>query len=247
MTDIQTARHGAILTLTMARPKRRNALTLAMYEQMTAALEQAAQDDSVRVVCLRGAEGTFTSGNDLMDFMQHPPTGPESPVFGFLRAVLDFPKPLVAAIQGYAIGIGTTVLLHCDLAYADNTAVFQMPFVNLALVPEAASSLLLPRDIGMRRASELLLLGERFDAARACRDGLINEVWAPEDFERHLQQKLALLASRPPTSMRLSKKLLRDRDREDTYHVMVEEGRYFVERLSSPEFMQVVQEFLKKK
>jgi enoyl-CoA hydratase/carnithine racemase len=179
--------------------------------------------------------------------MQDPPTGPESPVFGFLRAVLDFPKPLVAAIQGYAIGIGTTVLLHCDLAYADTSAVFQMPFVNLALVPEAASSLLLPRDIGMRRASELLLLGERFSAQRAHRDGLINDVWAPEDFEANLHHKLELLASRPPTSMRMSKKLLRDRDREDTYHVMVEEGRYFVERLASPEFMQVVQSIINKK
>ncbi len=245
--DIHIDIQGHIMTLTMARPKRRNALTLAMYEAMTEALDLAKAQEEIRAVCFKGAEGAFTSGNDLMDFMKSPPTGQDSPVFCFLRALVDFPKPLVAAVQGYAVGIGTTMLLHCDLVYADTTALFQMPFVNLALVPEAASSLLLPQTVGHQRASELLLLGERFDAATALRYGMLNDVYETDQFDQKVQERLETLASKPPTSVVLSKKLIKDRGRAQIDAVMLEEAAYFVERLASPEFMAVVQSFLAKR
>jgi enoyl-CoA hydratase/carnithine racemase len=247
MSHIHTARQGKALILTMARPARRNALTLAMYDAMTAALHEAAADPDVAAVCLRGEGGAFTSGNDLMDFMQNPPSGQDSPVFRFLQAVLDFPKPLVAAVQGFAIGIGTTVLLHCDLAFADDSATFQMPFVNLALVPEAASSLLLPATMGHRRASELLLLGDRFDAHKAREYGLLNAVWDPADFDQKLADTLTALCERPAESLRLTKQLLKARHRAATQDAMLEEAAHFITRLQSPEFFQVLQGFLARK
>ena len=172
-----------VLTITFQRPKRKNALTLKMYELATAALEDARDNEGVRVVVFRGAGGTFTSGNDLNDFVQNPPTDESSPVFGFLRALRSFPKPIVGVVQGYAVGIGTTMLLHCDLILADTTARFQLPFIKLALVPEAASSLLLPRLVGYHRAAELLMLGEPFGAQEAHQWGLVSEVHSPETLD----------------------------------------------------------------
>src|SRR5579859_2852641 len=162
--------------IAMARPQRKNALTLAMYAAMTEALEAAGRDDAVRAVLIRGEGGSFTSGNDLGDFMQSPPTDENSPVLRFLAKLSAFDKPLVAAVEGHAIGIGTTMLLHCDLVYAAPSARFQLPFVNLALVPEAASSFLLPRLAGHVHAAELLFFGEPFDAATARDLGIVNAV-----------------------------------------------------------------------
>ena len=148
----------SILRIALNRPEKKNALTLEMYEGMTDALNNAANNTSVRVAILHGSGGSFTAGNDLFDFLNDPPKDDTSPVFRFLRAVSTFPKPLIAAVEGHAIGIGTTVLLHCDLAYAAPSARFQLPFVNLGLVPEAASSLLLPKTVGTKKGRRTAVL-----------------------------------------------------------------------------------------
>ena len=165
-----------ILTLTFNRPNRKNALTLAMYTTLAEELSQAKEKSEVRAVVITGHGDAFTSGNDLKDFMQNPPQSLDTPVFAFLKEMLEFPKPILAAVNGAAIGIGTTMLLHCDFVYAHNEVVFQMPFIRLGLVPEAGSSYLLPLMAGHRKASELLLLGEKFDAQTAQEVGIINQV-----------------------------------------------------------------------
>lgn len=155
-------RDGGLLTLRMHRPDKKNALTRAMYAAMAEMLDEAERDPSVRVVLLTGSEACFTSGNDVADFIQAPPTGLNSEVFQFMRALFEFSKPVVAAVAGPAVGIGTTLLLHCDLVYVSRDAQLKMPFVNLGLCPEYGSSLILPRLLGHARAAELLLLGQAF-------------------------------------------------------------------------------------
>ncbi len=166
--SILVSLNGPILEVAFNRPERRNALTHAMYEALAAALDRATADDAVRVVLFHGIGGHFTAGNDLGEFAASPPADTQSPVFRFLRGLVSHEKPLVAAVEGHAVGIGTTMLLHCDLAYAAPSAKFRMPFVDLALVPEGGSSLLLPRMLGMAKAGELLLLGEGFSGLRGC-------------------------------------------------------------------------------
>jgi enoyl-CoA hydratase/carnithine racemase len=174
---VVVGRDGAVLTIAMNRPEKKNALTHAMYGAMADALASAAADASVRVILITGSGDAFTAGNDLGDFLNTPPAGAESPVLRFLAALSTAEKPVVAAVNGLAIGIGTTMLLHCDLVYAARSAVFSAPFVNLALVPEAASSLLLPRRIGHAKAAELFLLGGRMNAAEAEASGLVAAVF----------------------------------------------------------------------
>ena len=165
-----------VRTLTFNRPEKKNAFTHAMYEATVAGLERAAMDPAVRVVVLTGAGGAFTAGNDIGDFLEQPPAGENSPVFRFLRALVNYEKPVVAAVDGAAVGIGTTMLLHCDYVVATDRARFVMPFINLGVCPEGASSLLLPRIAGMALASELLMFGDPFDAATAQRAGLVSRV-----------------------------------------------------------------------
>lgn len=234
MSDhLRAERAGAVLRLTLARPEKKNALTRDMYAALADALTSAAGDDDVRAVVLAGEGGAFTGGNDLADFLMDPPTGTDSPVFAFLRAVSTFPKPLVAAVEGAAVGIGTTVLLHCDLVYVAPSARFRMPFVDLGLVPEAASSLLLPATVGAARASEWLLLGEAFGADDALAAGLVNEV--VDDPLARATERAEALAAKPPEAMRLSKALLRRPLAAAVQATMEEEGALFVERLASPE------------
>ncbi len=231
--SIRADRAGAVLRLTLARPEKKNALTGGMYAALADALDAAAADDAVRAVVLAGEGGAFTAGNDLMDFVMDPPTGADSPVFAFLRAVSTFPKPLVAAVDGAAVGVGTTVLLHCDLVYAAPTARFRLPFVDLGLVPEAGSSLLLPVAVGPARAAEWMLLGEPFGAADALVAGLVNEV--VDDPLARATERAQTLAGKPPEAVRLTKQLLRRPLAEAVRATMEAEGVLFVERLASDE------------
>jgi enoyl-CoA hydratase/carnithine racemase len=231
--DLRTALDGGVLALTLDRPAKKNALTRAMYAALADALDGAAADDAVRVVLVGGAGGAFTAGNDLGDFLADPPTGADSPVFRFLHALSTFPKPVVAAVEGAAVGVGTTMLLHCDLVYAGRSAAFRLPFADLGLVPEAASSYLLPRAVGPARAAELLLLGEPFGAEAAAAMGLVNAVVA--DPGAHARERAETLAAKPPEALRLTKALLRRGSEAAVAEAMREEGRVFVERLASPE------------
>ncbi len=241
-----TERSGAVLTIRMARPEKKNALTIDMYRSMAAALREATTDDAVRVVLITGAGGAFTSGNDLKDFAAPPPVDADSPVFQFLRAISTCPKPIVAAVTGVAVGIGTTMLLHCDLVVADSAARFSVPFINLGLVPEAASSLLLPRMLGHVRASELLLLGEMFDAATAERFGIINKVSPLGEAEADALAWANTLAAKAPTALRLSKALIKS-EGAGIANRMEEEARSFLAQLRGPEFREAMTAFLEKR
>ena len=236
-----------ILTLQFNRPEKKNAITVAMYQALADHLAAAETDPAVRVVVLRGADDCFTAGNDLMDFMQHPPAGEDSPVARFLHAIATFSKPLVALVDGLAIGIGTTLLLHCDLVYAGEGARFKLPFVNLGLCPEAASSLLLPRLAGTAKASELLLLGREFDAEAAREIGLVNAVFASSQLHDAGMAQIAQLASQPPEAVRVSKALIRGRDRDTVAAVMQAEFEQFMARLMSPEAAEAFQAFAEKR
>ena len=250
MTDETTeglalAQHGGVLHIALDRPEKKNAITRAMYAAMADALGAAAGTPAVRAVVLGGNGGVFTAGNDLGDFMQDPPAGEDAPVFRFLRAVSTFPKPLIAAVEGPAVGIGTTVLLHCDLAYAAPSARFKMPFVDLGLVPEAASSLLLPEIVGRMRAAEWLLFGEAFSAEDAYAAGLVNEV-VGDPLARALE-RAQTLAAKPPEGVRLTKAFLRRAGEAAVEETISFEGRHFVERLGSPEAQEAFTAFFEKR
>ncbi len=245
MDDLDIRRDGAVLHLALARPAKKNAITRAMYAGLADALEAAATDRDVRAVVLSGTEGVFTAGNDLGDFLMDQPTGPESPVFRFLAAASAFPKPLIAAVAGPAVGIGTTILLHCDLAYAAPDARFKMPFVDLGLVPEAASSLLLPRVAGAMRAAGWLLFGEVFSAQDALEGGLINEIC--DDPTARALERAQTLAAKPPEAVRLTKALLRRPDAAAVQETMSVEGEHFRERLASPEAQEAFMAFFEKR
>lgn len=241
---VLVSRQGRALKISLNNPKRKNALTLDMYTAMAEALMEAQDDPGVRVVVLTGEGGCFTSGNDLGDFMKSPPTGEDSPVARFLSELAAFPKPVVAAVSGPAIGIGTTMLLHCDLVLADDTAKFRLPFVNLALVPEAASSLLLPGIVGHRVASELFLLGDAFDAEAARQHGIINRVCTAEALESEALALAERLAAQPPAALRETKALLKHAGTEAVEETMRREGALFRKRLASPEAMEAMQAFM---
>lgn len=246
MTDIQTSQTDGILTITFDRPDKKNALTRAMYTAIADALEAAETDSAVRVVVLTGNGGAFTAGNDLQDFLHNPPLGDDSPVFRFLRAISTASKPLVAAVTGVAVGVGTTMLLHCDLVYVGAGAKLSLPFVNLALVPEAASSLLLPELIGHHRAAELLMLGEPFGAETARAHGIANAVFPDAQVLAEAMNVAARLAAKPPTALRLTKQLMR-RSRGDVAGQMAAEGVHFRAQLQSAEAREAMTAFLEKR
>lgn len=245
--SIQTSLEGGVLKIILERPHKKNAVSVPMYASMNEHLEVAKNDPQIKVVVFGGAEGNFTSGNDLKDFLNHPPDGPDSPVFRFLRNLVVFPKPLIAAIEGYAIGLGTTMLLHFDLAYAAPNAVFQFPFVGLGLVPEAASSYLLPRAIGDKRANELLFFAERFDAERALEFGLINGVIPQGDLWPFTMDRARKLSTQPTEALIATKRLLRAPLQERVETVMAQEGVVFMERLVSEEFLNAAKSLLEKR
>ena len=239
--------HGAVRVLRLARPAKKNALTVAMYEALVAAFAEADRDDAIRVLRITGAPGVFTAGNDIFDFMQRPPTGEDSAVVRLLIALVDFSKPIVASVEGHAVGFGTTILLHCDLVLAARGAKFRMPFVSLGLVPEAASSVLLPGMVGLQRASEWLMLGTEFGAEDAHAAGLVNRVVTPEAMEEEAEKIAQSLAAQPKEALRLTKKLIRAPLREATLAAMQREGAIFLERLASPEAMEAFMAFAAKR
>ncbi|QGZ62329.1 enoyl-CoA hydratase [Paraburkholderia acidisoli] len=245
--DILTARENGVLTITINRPERKNALTPAMYEAINAALAAAQEDAGVRAVLLRGHAEIFTAGNDIEDFLKTPPTGADSPVMRFLAAISGFEKPLVAAVAGAAIGVGTTMLLHCDLVYAADTARFAMPFAQLGLCPEAASSLLLPRIAGYQAAAEKLLLGETFDAAEAYRMGFVNRVLPAAELEAFVAAQLAKLVALPASSLRATKALMKRAGTHEIREQMSEESVHFGKMLLAPEAREAFTAFLQKR
>ncbi len=247
-TDILCLQDGAILTLQINRLGKKNALTHAMYSQLAQALKDADANDSVRCVIITGSPDCFTSGNDLGDFMSNPPASfEEAPVAGFLYQLQDFSKPLIAAVGGIAIGIGTTLLLHCDLIYAADNTRFQMPFVNLGLCPEGGSSYLLPRLLGHPRAAELLLLGRTFSADEALAWGLINGVASTEETLTKARDVALQIAAQPPAAVRLSKKLLKQSQYATLRETLAREGLNFFGQLQSAEAKEAFAAFAEKR
>jgi len=243
--DIETTRDGATLIIRFARPAKKNALTIAMYDRMNTLLNEAANDKTVRAVIFGSTSEVFTAGNDLGDFMQNPPTGADSPVFKFITTLATFEKPLLAAVDGKGVGLGLTMLLHCDFVYCTERTSLVAPFVNLGLVPEAASSLLLPRLAGHARAAEILLLGEAIDAKQALALGLVNAILPPDQVMVKALETAKKLAERAPTALKLSKALLKDN--HAVIARMKEEGDLFVKQLASPEVAEAIGAFFEKR
>ena len=227
------------------RPEKRNAITFAMYEALYRGLREAQADAAVRVVLLGGEGAGFCAGNDLNDFLTGPPFSSEHPVMGFLHTLATFEKPLLAAIHGQTVGIGVTLLLHCDLVVAARTAQLSMPFVSLGLVPEAASSLLLPRLVGQQRAAELLFLGKPFDAATAERLGLVNRVVEEAVLLSEARALARAVAQQPNGALLATRRLLRG-DPEQVRARIDAEARIFGAQLQSEEFRAAVRAFLAK-
>jgi enoyl-CoA hydratase/carnithine racemase len=244
---IKTATLNGVAIIEIARPEKKNALTAAMYQAMADALTAAASDNAVRAVLITGQPGVFTSGNDLEDFMQRPPQGQDSPVAQFMRALVALDKPVVAAVTGAAIGIGTTMLLHCDFVYVSDEARLATPFVSLGLVPEYGSSLLMPALMGHRRAAEKLLLGEPFGADAAVECGLANAVLPAGEVVNHARRVAERFNALPPGAVRETKQLMRRVTREAAVQAMEIEGEIFGKRLRSPEAMEAFQAFFQKR
>jgi enoyl-CoA hydratase/carnithine racemase len=247
MSELTLNKSDRVLRIGFNRPAKKNALTGGMYAAFAEALRSAATDRDVRVILVHGTPDAFTAGNDLQDFLANPPQGPESPVFGFLDALTHVDKPFIAAVNGVAVGIGTTMLLHCDLVYAGQDAKFALPFVNLGLCPEAASSFLLPAIVGYQRAAELLLFGEPFDAAKAHAFGIVTEVLPNDLVLEAAEQAASKLVAKPPESVRLTKQLLKAQTKAMMEAALAEELRHFATRLVSAEAKEAFSAFAEKR
>jgi enoyl-CoA hydratase/carnithine racemase len=244
MTEhVRVETDGGVLAITLARPDRRNALTVDMYAALADAIEGAADDHKVRVITIRGEGQDFAAGNDLADFLSAPQREGEIPVWRFLRALAGCEIPIVAAVQGNCVGIGTTMLLHCDLVIADDTARFSLPFVDLALVPEAASTLLLPRLAGRRRAARYLLLCEPFGVDEAEAIGLVSHRAPSGTLNAKLEDIVARLLAKAPEALRQTQKLLRLGACDEVVERMKVESSMFAERLSSAEVKEAIAAF----
>ncbi|MCL1066810.1 enoyl-CoA hydratase [Shewanella olleyana] len=243
MSQIQVKDDQGVRIISFNRPEKRNAFNLKMYQQLTEYLIQGEADNDIRTFMLRGEGNCFTSGNDIADFLASGELNDTHPTVQFLHCLLNLKKPIVAAVSGAAVGIGTTMLLHCDLVYADSSAKFQLPFVNLALVPEAASSLLLPLIVGQQKAAELILLGESFSANTASELNIINRVIEQSELDGFVLAQAKKLAAQPPQSLQASKKLLRY-NQSEVKQQMLAELDVFGERLKSDEAKARFQAFL---
>ena len=247
MSDILTHSEAGVMTITLNRLDRKNSITAAMYGAMADALATAEADASVRVVVLQGHETVFSAGNDIGDFLNKPPAGMDSPVFRFLHGIAMFTKPLLAAVCGPAVGVGTTMLFHCDLVYAGDNAAFSMPFVNLGLCPEAASSLLVPQMLGYHRAAEALLLGEPFMAEAALEVGLVNRVVPPTEANGIAQAAARKLAAKPLSAMVETKRLMKKGQQQLVLQQMAEEGKSFSRMLGEPAAREAFGAFMEKR
>lgn len=247
MSDILTHIDAGVMTITFNRLDKKNSITAAMYAAMADAVAQAAADAHVRVVLFQGHESVFSAGNDIGDFLNQPPTTQDSPVFRFLRGIATFEKPLLAAVAGPAVGIGATLLFHCDLVYAGDNAAFSMPFVNLGLCPEAASSLLVPRMFGYHRAAEALLMGDPFFAEGAQEVGLVNRVVPPTEVNGYAQAQARKLAAKPLSSLIETKRLMKGGLQQEVLKKMDEEGQSFGRMLKEPAAKEAFGAFLEKR
>ncbi len=248
MPQIELERSGAVLQIAINRPEKKNALTADMYNALSDAVEEAEADPAIRVLLLCGRGDAFTAGNDLEDFMQRPWKGQAvPPAVHFIRAVAGAKKPIVAAVHGLAVGVGTTILLHCDLVYAAEDARFMMPFINLGIVPEAASTVLLPLLIGPQRAAELFLLGAPLTAQRAYEMGLVNAVLARDALLPTAGAVAQQLAEKPRGALLACKDLMKRAYRAEVERALSEEVSVIAERLDSPETREALSAFLEKR
>jgi enoyl-CoA hydratase/carnithine racemase len=238
---------GAIATIAFNRPQKKNAITAAMYQAAADALKEADGHDAVRVIVITGDSNCFTAGNDLEDFLQSPPQGDDSPVTQFMNALRTTTKPVIAAVPGLAIGIGTTLLLHCELVYAADNTKFAMPFSQLGLCPEFASSVLLPRVAGYQRAAEKLLLGEAFDAHEAEKMGIVNRVLPADELMTFVHAQAAKLAALPAESLRVTKQLMKADLQTPVAAAMLTEMQHFMRMLNGPDAKEAFSAFLEKR
>jgi enoyl-CoA hydratase/carnithine racemase len=248
MSDhVRIERGGGVLAITLNRPDRRNAITIEMYGALADATAGAWEDGQTRVITIRGEGQDFAAGNDLADFLEAAPRSEDIPVWRLLRALAECEIPIVAAVHGNCVGIGTTMLLHCDLVIAAENARFSMPFVDLGLVPEAASSMLFPRLAGRRRAARYLLLGETFGADEALAIGLASHVVPAAALNDTLRDMVERLLAKPPEALRLTQSLLRQGTRDEILERMKIESTTFAERLDSPEVKEAISAFFEKR
>lgn len=245
--SIKTAIVNGVQTIEIARPEKKNALTRQMYQDMADALTAANADNAVRAVLIQGQPSIFTSGNDIEDFMGSPPRDEDAPVFQFMRAMIGCDKPIVAAVNGAAIGIGTTMLLHCDFVFVADDARLAMPFVSLGLVPEFGSSLVVPRLMGTRRAAEKLLLGDPFTGEQAVECGIANAVLPAGEVVNHARRVAERFNKLAPSAVRESKKLMRRVTQEELLETIQVEAEIFGQRLRSPEAIEAFQAFFQKR
>ena len=248
---IKTATINGVATIEIARPEKKNAFTVEMYQAMEGALRAATAEAAVRAVLITGQPGIFTSGNDIEDFMQRRPgqgsDAMDSPVFRFMDALMGCDKPVIAAVTGAAIGIGTTLLLHCDFVYVSDEARLAMPFVSLGLVPEFGSSLLVPQLMGHRRAAEKLLLGDPFTPEQAVECGIANAVLPAGEVVAHARRIAERFNQLPPSAVREAKRLMRAPQHEQIVQTIRTEGAQFAARLRSPEAAEAFQAFFQKR
>jgi len=244
---VRVEKSGGLLAITLARPDRRNAITIDMYAALADAISEAFEDGQTRLITISGEGQDFAAGNDLADFLQAQRTDEEIPVWRLLRALAECEIPIVAAVHGNCVGIGTTMLLHCDLVIADDSARFSMPFVDLALVPEAASSMLFPRLAGRRRAARYLLLAEPFGAEEAQAIGLVSHRVPAGGLDAKLQEIVAALLAKPREALRLTQNLLRTGTQDEILARMKLESSMFAERLASAEVKDAIAAFFAKK
>jgi enoyl-CoA hydratase/carnithine racemase len=248
MSQIEVERDGAVQRIAINRPEKKNALTAEMYIALAEAIEQAETDPAVRVLLLYGKGDAFTAGNDLQDFMQKPWKGQAMPpAVRFIHAVAHAQKPVVAAVHGLVVGVGTTILLHCDLVYAATETNMMMPFVNLGIVPEAASTVLLPLLIGRQRASELFMLGSPLTAQRAFEMGLVNALTSRDELLRTATAAAQALAAKPAAALRACKELMKRAYQAEVDRALREEVESISERLESPETREALSAFLEKR
>ena len=247
MTDLLLDTTEQVLTITFNRVDKKNSFTADMYAALADAFTQAQRDDAVRVVVIQGHETVFSAGNDIADFLKAPPVSPDVPVFRFMRAISSFTKPIVAAVCGPAVGIGSTMLFHCDLIYAGDNAAFSMPFVNLGVCPEAASSLLATQRMGYVRAAEALLLGDPFSAEAALEMGLINRIVPPTEVNALARRQALRLAAKPQQPLLIAKRLMKQAQASLVATHMAEEADIFGRLLTEPAAREAFGAFLEKR
>jgi enoyl-CoA hydratase/carnithine racemase len=244
---IKTETLDGVARIEIARPEKKNALTAAMYQAMADAIAAAHDDAAVRVILIHGQQSIFCAGNDLEDFLKNPPSGPDAPVFNFMHALALAEKPVVASVNGAAVGIGTTMLMHCDLVYAADNAMFSMPFVSLGICAEFGSSLLVPLAAGYHKAAEKLLLGEPISAEEAVEMRIVNRLLPPGEVLAHATRQAQRFTALPPSSVRATKRIMRSGLRTIVEKVMLDEGQTFAKMLTQGEAKEAMSAFLERR